>query len=114
MPRTGVAAASNATVAPVVQYGIDPVGLRMFAALARRAQRGVSGQDGRIYHGHSDDPAKSFNGLTSTPQRFSGVAPLGTPRAVVDPNTELSDARGGTALDNAALRIFAQRLERRR
>jgi len=112
--RTGVAAASNAVVVPVVTYGADPIGLRMFASLARRYQRGVSGQEGRIYHGASDDPSISFNGYTTSPQRMTGVAPLGTPRAVVDRQSELADARPGTPLDNAAMRVFAQRLERRK
>jgi len=112
--RTDVARAVNATTTQIVEYGIDPRGWSLFAALSGRHQRGLNGADGTIVHGVDGQRAPSFTGYAISPQKMTGLAPLGLARPITAASSELTDERAGGALDNAGLRIFAQRLARRR
>jgi len=104
MTRTDMSAATNVRLAPVAEYGIDPRGWSFFRALSGAAQRGISGHDGtRVL-----DTARQFHGYTTTPQRFVGLAPLGVAVPLVKDGSVLADET--TAFDNAAQRIFAERL----
>jgi hypothetical protein len=110
MARTDAAASINATVSPIVDYGPDPRGWRLFAALAGSHQRGISGVAG----GRILDRQETFTGLADSPQRFSGMAPLGGGPAIVPAAAVLQEERASGPLNDMALRIFAQRLTRGR
>jgi len=108
MRRSDVAAAINARVVPVVQYDPDPRGFALFTRLARVFQRGHTGHDGtRVL-----DPQGRFTGLIDSPQMMTGMAPLGLARPVTKDTSVLSDERAAGVLNDAGLRIFAQRLTR--
>lgn len=114
MGRTDVSRASNARTTAIVEYGIDPRGWSLFAALSGRHQRGLNGRDGTVVHGENAQRSPTFTGYAVSPQRMTGLAPLGVARTVVEANSTLTDERASGALDNAGLRIFAERLKRRR
>lgn len=113
--RTDVAAAVNSRLAPIVQYQVDRRGWAMFAALSGRHQRGLSGRDGHQTLGLEDHAGRAFYGVLPAAQYFAGMAPLGQARPYVAATSNLGDERAaGGAFDDAALRIFAERLRRRR
>jgi len=99
--------AINARTVPIVEYGIDPVGWRMFAGLSRVLQRATSAGEGLAAVRRGAD----FTGYTASPQSFRGMAPLGLSKPVVRANTEIGDERSAL-LDDTAMRIFAERLKR--
>lgn len=108
MRRTDVAAAVNAAVRPIVEYGVDPRGAGMFEAIAGVGQRAGAGREGvRVL-----DPVRRFNGIAVTPQRFIGVAPLGVSRTVTPRAARLDGEPSVPTLDDTALRVFAERLRR--
>ncbi len=110
MARTDVAAATNARLVPVVEYGTDPRGWAMFHALSGVLQRGISGREGtRVL-----ERGAQWNGYAAPPQQFTGVAPLGNARPVVGRSSDLADERAAGPLNDLALSIFADRLRRGR
>jgi hypothetical protein len=108
--RTDVAAAANARVRQVVDYGLDTRGAGLFAALNRRAQHELNGATPVV----DPDRARTFHGVTATPQRFLGLAPLGLARPVSPTSSTMPHERSASAVNDGALRIFAERLKRRR
>lgn len=108
MARTDVAAAANARVTRIVEYGVDPRGAGLFASLTGAAS-GVLAGALRVV-----DPQRRFNGIAANPQKFVGLAPLGLARPVVKANAVLSDERASALIDDPSLRIFAERLGRGR
>ena len=111
MARTDDRQAINARRVSVVEYGPDPRGWGMFARLSGFLQRGHAGREGR----RVIDTQESFSGAVATaPQSFSGMAPLGRARPLTADTAELSDERAAGALEDGALRIFAERLARGR
>lgn len=109
--RTDLAAAVNARIGQIVEYGPDRrPGVGIFAALNGRVGRELNGTRAVV------DPisGSSFHGYTNTPQRFVGIAPLGVARPVTPTTSTLGDEREANPLNDGALRIFAQRLARRR
>lgn len=110
MARTDVGSAVNARPTTIVEYGVDPRGLRLFRGLAGVLQRGIAGTDGtRVLERNAE-----WNGYAVAPQQFTGMAPLGNARPVVERSSELADERAAGALTDGALRIFADRLRRQR
>lgn len=110
MARTDVGAAINSRIVPQVEYGPDPRGWRLFNRLSGVLQRGISGTEGtRVI-----DAQDTFTGTTASGQSFAGMAPLGQARPQVAATSQLSDERAAGALDDGALRIFAERLRRGR
>ena len=108
MVRTDVGAAINARTTTIVEYETDPRGWRMFHALAGVAQRATSGLQGIA----ALPAGPAFHGYAQAPQKFAGIAPLGLARPVVPTTSTLQQERSAGALDDAALRIFAERLRR--
>lgn len=109
MARTDVAAAVNARLVPIVEYGPDPRGLGMFRRLSGVLQRGHRGQDGTRIVERWDE----WHGYAAAPQQFTGMAPLGDARPVTARVSDLGDERS-SQLNDAALNIFANRLRRGR
>lgn len=108
MPSTDMGSAINSRLTTAVEYGPDPRGWGMFSRLSRVLQRGISGTTGtRVV-----DTQERFNGYTRSPQSFTGMAPLGLAAPIVKSTSVLSDERTAGALDDTALRIFAERLKR--
>ena len=112
MPRTDVAAAANSRVGRIVEYGTDPRGAGLFAALTGRTRRDLDGAR-PVVDPHRDG-GRTFHGYTNTPQRFVGIAPLGLARPVSPTSSTMPNERSASALNDGALRIFAERLARRR
>jgi hypothetical protein len=110
MARTDITAAVNSRLTPIVDYGIDPRGLRLFRAITSVARRGIDGTDGTVVTRRSPE----WNGYAAPPQQFTGVAPLGNARPTVQAVSMLSDERAGGTLTDAALATYAQRLARGR
>lgn len=108
MARTDVNQAGNAHVSQIVDYGPDPRGWSMFAALSGAHNRTLNRQPAVI------ERHPEHHGYMRPLQRLMGLAPLGmgTAKAAAGPNAEIGDERS-SALDNPALRIFAERLRRR-
>ena len=110
MKRTDATAAINQRLVPITDYGPDPRGWRMFAALNRVLVRGIAGTEGtRVLPRH-----ESFHGYAAAPQAFTGTAKLGIARPVTRRDAELSGERSAGATNDAALSIFASRLQRGR
>ncbi|MFP5372394.1 MAG: hypothetical protein ACLGI3_16825 [Actinomycetes bacterium] len=107
MARTDVGQAANARLAQVVDYGPDPRGWAMFAALSGHHNRTLNSQRA-VVASHPE-----HNGWMRPLQRMIGLAPLGmgTAPARRGPNAEIGDERS-SELDNPAMRIFAERLKR--
>ncbi|WP_154793301.1 hypothetical protein [Occultella kanbiaonis] len=112
MARTDVAAAVNARVSAIVSYGLDRRGAGLFAALTGRTNGELNGS--RPVVDTARDGGRTFHGTTATPQRFTGIAPLGIARPVAPTNGTMADELSASPLNDGALRIFAQRLARGR
>lgn len=107
MARTDVSAAANTSVGRIVDYSPDPRGWSMFAALTGAHNRILNRAPAVIEH------YPEHHGAMRPRQRMTGLAPLalGSGRPVTARTSQLSDERSD-ALDNPALRIFAERLKR--
>lgn len=98
--------AINSTAGRIVEYGVDPRGWSMFAALSGAHARTLTSKPAVIERNPQHD------GYMRGLQRLTGLAPLGLgtkPAAGAAP--EIGDERS-SLLDNPALRIFAERLKR--
>lgn len=107
MARTDDSSAVNAEPGRIVEYGIDPRGWSMFAALSGAHRRDLVAKPAVI------ERNPEHNGYMRPLQRLVGLAPLGlgTARPVAGGSSEIGDERS-SQLDNPALRIFAERLKR--
>lgn len=107
---------SNEVIAQVVDFGPDPRGTAMFAALSTAQAAPMSGQDGQVYVGDRGAPERSFNGTVANgPQAFTGAAALalyGTAQPVSPRNATFDTARAADALNDTPMRIFAARAAR--
>lgn len=107
MQRTDVAAAVNARIVPIVEYGPDPAGWRLFTRLTGWARRG-QGPTGAVV-----DPHPQFSGPVALALNVSGMAPLGVARPVVETSSQMTAERT-EGIDSSAMRVFAARLARGR
>ena len=116
--RRGAAVPINQETAPVTDFGPDPRGTAMFAALNGVAQLGISGHDGLVYLGDQGSPERSFNGdLGHSLQHFTGAAALamyGAAKPISPTSGTFETAHAANALTDAPLRIFAARANRNR
>lgn len=102
-----MAAAPNATIGPVVDYGPEPRGWRMFARLTGRYGRAIAGREGTAVVEHV---AMSHGPVRMAPQVFTGGASLGRVPAVAPGNSEITDERSAGVLNATHMRAFANRL----
>lgn len=108
MPRTDVAAAPNARVVPVVEYGTDPRGRAAFAALLAAVTRSTNpGGPQRVY-----TVPPTWSGDTVNPQRYTGAASLGRARVVAPRSSTIGQEREANPTNAAAMAIFAERMKR--
>jgi len=107
MQRTDVAAAVNARILPIVEYGPDPAGWRMFTRLTGWVRRGQGPANAVV------DPHPQFHGPVALHLPLSGMAPLGAGRPVVETSSQMTDERTDS-IDSSAMRVFAARLARGR
>lgn len=116
--RTRAGGSINQVSPPATDFGPDPRGTAMFAALNGVLQLGISGHDGLVYTGDQGSPEKSFNGdLGRDMQRFTGAAALalyGTADPIAAKSATFETAHAANALTDAPLRIFAARAARNR
>lgn len=101
------AAAVNAAPHVVTDYGIDPHGAALFAALTSGAARVMAGARKVI------PPAAQWSGYTAVQQvTLAGMAGLGSGAGspIAQRNSELS--KESTALTDPSLRILADRMAR--
>jgi len=116
--RRGAAGMINEQVEVHTDFGPDPRGTQMFAALNGAAQLGISGHDGLVYLGDQGSPERSFNGdLGHDLQRFTGAAALamyGAAQPISPTSATFETAHAANALTDAPLRIFAARANRNR
>lgn len=103
-------AAINAQPATITEYGLDPRGWGMFRSLSGVLHRGIAGTETPVVI----DRVSQFGGWGHSPQRFAGLDGLsaGRQRPVTQSNSVLSAEKSATTED-AALRVFAERLGRR-
>jgi hypothetical protein len=101
-------AAINAVPSSVVDYGPDPRGWGMFAALSGAHNRDLNTQRTVIETSHTDS-----GGWHAPLQRMRGLAPLilGSGRAVTKKSSVIGDERSDPG-ENAAERILAERWKR--
>jgi hypothetical protein len=118
MRRRRRGAAVNQQTQAYTDFGPDPRGTAMFAALNRDGQLGISGHDGLVYLGDQGAPERSFNGdLGHDVQRFTGAAALalyGAAAPITVTSATFETAHAANALTDAPLRIFAARANRNR
>lgn len=107
MQRTDVAAAVNARIVPIVEYGTDPRGWRLFTRLTGWARRGMGPANAVV------DPHPQFSGPVALHLPLSGMAPLGSGRPVVETSSQMTNERAD-GIDSSAMRVFAARLARGR
>lgn len=105
---TGDGQAINAVHSGVVDYGPDPRGWRMAAALAGAHNRDLNGQRAVI-----DTASTQSHGWHRPLQRLRGLAPLilGNGRPVTKKSSVIGDERSDPGM-NAAERILAERWKR--
>ncbi|MCL1872162.1 MAG: hypothetical protein FWF90_17370 [Promicromonosporaceae bacterium] len=109
MARTDVAAAVNASVVPVVEYGPDPHGRARFGSLMDAVSRSVNPGAQRVFV-----VAPTWNGDTVNPQRYTGQASLGRARVVSARSSTIGQEREATPTNAAAMAIFAERIKKGR
>lgn len=108
--RAPVSAAANSRQDLGVEYGVDPRGWGMFAALSGAHRRDLTQQRAVIDTSHTD-----HDGWVRPLQRLRGLAPLilGQARPITSRHSEIGDERSDLGgLDNAAERILAERWTR--
>lgn len=105
MARTDTAAAINAAVVPTVVYGVDPRGAGRFRALTGSILAALNGRTGQ-HHYHA--PA-AFHGWAASPQRFAGLANLGSARPVSQRASTLVDQKEANPLNSVASQLFLER-----
>lgn len=110
MARTDAAAAINATIEPAVTYHTDPRGLGLFARLTRAITGPLLGRTGQHVYPSPND----YHGPLISPQRFTGMARLGTARPVNQHSSTLSAEREANPLLDAANTAFLERMQRGR
>ncbi|MDO8107148.1 hypothetical protein Q6348_08055 [Isoptericola sp. b441] len=99
--------AINARVVEITEYGTDPRGWGLFAAVTAAAGR-TRAAARRVL-----DPIERFSGYAVAPQGFTGAANLGSARPVSKETSTLPDERAAGVLSTPAETIFAQRLGRK-
>jgi len=102
---TDVAAAINSAPTTIVEYGVDPRGAGLFAALTGAAAATLAGAQRVI------DPQRRFTGQAASPQNFRSSA-LGVASPLVRNVSTLGDERSTSPIDDVTLRLFADRLRR--
>lgn len=117
MSRARPQLAANDRTTVLVDYTPDPNGTAMFLGLAGQQAGPMQGLDGQVYAGDRGSPERSFNGdMGHDLQRFTGAAPLalyGAAKPISPTSGTFETARSADALDDAPLRIFAARANRR-
>ena len=105
MARTDTAAAINATVVPTVVYGVDPRGVGRFRALVGQFAAALNGRTGQHVYRTPD----AFHGWGISPQRFAGMAGLGTARPISQRAATLVDQKEASPLNSLAAQLFLER-----
>lgn len=101
---------SNERLDTVVTFTPDPRGWRMFAGLARRNLRDITGGS-RVY---IDARGEHYSGLATTVQKFTGLAGLNRGRQRVIASTTSNDLVNERSTGNAtAMKAFYEQLSRR-